>query len=153
MITWAPDDQLIDPQWSDWDIKTETISGGGLDIVVGVSLTHSVEIKVREYLTASLPQAGPLVLAVPTSGPSQGSVICGAHANQLAERLASYLKELRDQAPGPVPPTMHIFLAAPNAFTFYFGRHIESIKPLALYEFDFESKGNRSYTASLFIPG
>ncbi|HEX03555.1 MAG TPA: SAVED domain-containing protein [Bacteroidetes bacterium] len=150
-VIWAHDDMPIDPQWSDWDFKVETISEAP-DIVVGVSLTHSVETKVREHLTGNLPQVGTLVLAAPNSGPSQGSVICGAHANQLAEKLASYLKELRDNTSGTASPMIHIFLAAPNGFTLYFGRHVEIFKPITLYEFDFESKGNRSYTASLSIP-
>ena len=86
-----------------------------------------------------------------SGGPSQRSVVCGAHADRLAEKLAMHLKALRDQFTGAIPPIIHLFISAPNGFVFYFGRHVESIKPLILYEFDFQSQRDRSYTPSLQI--
>jgi hypothetical protein len=152
-VIWTPDDHPVDPAWPKWDIHAEALSGDGSDIVVGIALSQSLEAKVREYLLARLPQAGRLVIATPVGGPSHSSVICGSHANQLAEKLAANLKTQRELAPRSSPPTMHIFIAAPNAFTFYFGRHIESLKPMILYEFDFQSQRDRTYEPSLSITG
>lgn len=148
-IVWSPDDRPIDPNWPEWDIKIEPLPGGGRDIVVGIALTQPLETKVREYQKMHIPQASTLVVAVPAGGPSQRSVVCGAHAERLAEKLAMQLKTVRDQIPGTVPSVIHLFISAPNGFAFYFGRYIESIKPLILYEFDFQSQRNRSYMPSL----
>ncbi|MBI4192897.1 MAG: SAVED domain-containing protein [Betaproteobacteria bacterium] len=47
---------------------------------------------------------------------------------------------------------MHLFIAGPNSFTFYLGQHIQLLKPVTLYEFDFASPRNKSYQPSLSFP-
>ncbi|WP_321928594.1 SAVED domain-containing protein [Burkholderia cenocepacia] len=46
----------------------------------------------------------------------------------------------------------HLFIAAPNAFTFYLGRHVHGLKPVTLYEFDFERHRSGTYEPSLSFP-
>lgn len=147
---WAADDRTSDPAWPRWDFQTCRLDGAGVDIVVAISLTQLVEPKVRAFVAAHLPVAATLLVATPTGGPGQQSVACGAHAEQLAESLANQIKALRDAAPGPTPRT-HLFIAAPNAFTFYLGRHFEVMKPLTLYEFDFQSQRGGSYEPALAL--
>ena len=53
---------------------------------------------------------------------------------------------------GSALPRVHLVIAAPNGFTFYLGRHVDSLQPLTLYEFDFQSQLDRSYQPSLSVP-
>jgi len=46
----------------------------------------------------------------------------------------------------------HLFISAPNAFTFYLGRQAAMLKPLTLYEFDFGYQVDGSYRPSLSFP-
>lgn len=147
---WAPDDHPSNPAWPDWNFQTYRLGEAGADIVVAVGLTRQVEPNVRAFAVAHLPKAATLLVATPTGGPSQQSVACGAHAEKLAESLANRIKALRDAAKGPTPRT-HLFIAAPNAFTFYLGRHVEVMKPLTLYEFDFQSQRDGSYEPALAL--
>jgi hypothetical protein len=48
---------------------------------------------------------------------------------------------------------MHLFIAAPNGFTFYLGRHIKVLQPVTLYEYDFDGGRSGSYEPSLSMPG
>jgi hypothetical protein len=43
-------------------------------------------------------------------------------------------------------------IAGPNRFTFYLRRHIQSLKPVTLYDFDFESQRDKSHQQSLSFP-
>ena len=147
---WSPDDQPANPAWPGWDFQTCRLRGAGTDIIVAVGLTRPVEPKVRAFATTKLPQAVTLLAATPTGAPGQQSVACGAHAAQLAESLANRIQALRDAAQGPTPH-IHLFIAAPNAFTFYLGRQVEVMKPLTLYEFDFQSQRDDSYEPALSL--
>lgn len=86
-----------------------------------------------------------------TEGPSQKSVLCGAHAAALAEKLSMRLQALRTTK-NLSAARLHLFLAAPNGFSFELGRHAAAIGPLTLYEFDFERTRGGGYTASLSLP-
>ncbi|MCY1236568.1 SMODS-associated and fused to various effectors sensor domain protein [compost metagenome] len=120
-------------------------------MAVAVSLTRSTEADVRRYLQGN--QAiGRLVVAVPSGGPSQRSVLCGAHADVLAEALAARLKEDRTRDEATNPARAHLFMAVPNAFPFYLGRHIHTLKPVTLYEFDFHAERDGSYQPSVSLP-
>ena len=151
-VVWSPDDLSPSPVWPDWDITVQVLTTDRPDMALGVALTQDVEPKVKEFVTARLPTVGRLIVARPTSGHSQQSVVCGAHAYQLAENLAKKLKALRESLDGRGEARLHLFMAAPNGFNFYLGRHVESLKPLTLYEFDFQSQRDRSYEPSFSVP-
>ena len=147
---WSPDDEQSNPMWPAWNFQTDRLHEAGTDIVVAVGVTRPVEPKVRAFAVTHLPGAATLLVATPASAPGQQSVACGAHAAQLAESLANRIQVLRDSAQGPTP-RIHLFIAAPNAFTFYLGRHAEVMKPLTLYEFDFQSQRDGSYEPALAL--
>jgi len=65
----------------------------------------------------------------------------GAHA----EALAAKIKLDRETHAKTVSERCHLFIAGPNAFIFYLGRHVQAIKPLTLYEFDFGQQIDGSY--------
>jgi hypothetical protein len=45
----------------------------------------------------------------------------------------------------------HVFSAAPNAFSFFFGQHQKTIGPVTLYEWDFDGLRGGGYNLSLSI--
>lgn len=81
----------------------------------------------------------------PQGGVSQSVVVCGAHANMLAESFAEKIKPDREAGPQLLMERTHVFIAGPNAFTFYLGRHVQVLKPITLYEFDFDRQQDGSY--------
>lgn len=149
---WAPDDSAPSPDWATWISKADELDPRANDVAVAIGLTHDVEPQVRTYLSTSNLAVRSLLTVKPSTGSAQGAVASGAHAYKLAEDLSSFLKSYREQ-PGSNPSArLHLFIAAPNSFSFYFGRHVQTIRPLTLYEFDFEKARSGSYTASLNLP-
>jgi hypothetical protein len=144
---WAPDDAVVFRDWPDWEIAVHELEREGSGIAIAIGLSRDVAVKVSEYVASNLPGLRKLVVAKPQGGASQRAVLGGAHADWLADRLVARVSTERDLA----RDDLHLFIAAPNAFTFYLGRHIHTLKPVTLYEFDFESQRDGSYQASLTI--
>ncbi len=93
-----------------------------------------------------------LLVARLNVAPSQTVVVSGAHANRLAETLVDKLKRDRETDARFLMERVHLFVAAPNAFTLFLGRHVPVLKPVTLYEFDFERERSGSYEPSLSYP-
>lgn len=119
---------------------------------MAVSLTHVTEPKVRQFIDPDN-KIGTLVLAELSCGASSRSILFGAHASWLAESLASHLKSIRDSEASSEERRIHLFIAAPNGFTFFLGQHCSLISPVTLYEFDFEAGQAASYRSSWSTPG
>lgn len=150
-VVWAPDDREPTSSWAAWNVDDVALADGDGDIALAVGITHDVEPKVRQFVASQLPSVHSLLVFKPAGGPSPSAIACGAHANALAEELAARLKARRDSAGGK-RARVHLFIAGPNGFSFYLGRHVRSLKPLTLYEFDFEGQRDGSYVASLSVP-
>jgi len=115
---------------------------------VVASLTHDIETDVKRYLAASLPNAARLLIARPSTGVGRSCVASGRHAVMLAEGLAQQIAA--EQAIGRQP--IHLFIAGPNAFTFFLGQYQPGLGKTTLYEFDFEGIHGHDYTPSLTLP-
>ena len=117
-------------------------------MAVAVCLTHDVVPAVKAHIAASLPQVSSLLIARPTCGAGAKSVVCGQHAFDLAEALALQINHQRrvDR------PPLHLFIAAPNAFTFFLGQRQPGLGKTTLYEYDFEGANGGGYMASLVLP-
>jgi hypothetical protein len=115
---WHSSDMPRDPSWPGWRFELETLNGNGGDMAVAVCLTHDVVQAVKSHLAVSSPEVSSLLIARPTCGAGALSV-CGQHAFDLAEALALQINEKRI---GHRPP-LHLFIAAPNAFTFFLGQN------------------------------
>jgi len=103
------------------------------------------------YVEQQLPDVGHLLVARPMGGISQSAISCGAHANLLAEALASRVRVEREGR-NALGTRAHFFLAAPNGFAIYLGRHAQIMQPLTLHEYDFEGTRHRTYEPSLSMP-
>jgi hypothetical protein len=150
-VVWSQDDGPIDPQWPAWRFSSHSTGKVGKDLAVAVSLTHATEAKVRQFIEAD-DGIGTLIIAQPEAGASSRSVLSGAHASWLAEMLAAHLKSIKDAEAPQDQRRLHLFIAAPNGFTFFLGQQVSLISPLTLYEFDFEGGQNGGYEPSLSIP-
>ncbi|SEF11012.1 hypothetical protein SAMN05444161_8513 [Rhizobiales bacterium GAS191] len=146
---WAVDDLSSDPAWPPLSTEVIDLDLRRPDLAVAVGLTHDVVLDVRRYIERALPTAGRILVARPSSGPSAQSVACGRHAFELAEALAGVVGETRNADPAA---TIHLFVAAPNAFTFYLGQRQAALGRVRLYEFDFEGGRDRSYVPALTLP-
>lgn len=129
-------------------VEREMLHVNGFDVVVAVGLTHAIADRVRTYAMQHLPLAG-LMLSCTIDGRSgQSTVEDGAHAAQLADQLAQAIASVR----GEPSCTVHMFIAAPNAFTFMAGQRQAGMGRTTLYEYDFENARGGAYEPSLTLP-
>lgn len=145
---WHSGDMPRDPSWPTWEFDLEALNESEGDMAVAVCLTHDVVPAVKAHIAASLPQASSLLIARPTSGVGAKSVACGQHAFDLAEALALRITQNRHTN----RPPLHLFIAAPNAFTFFFGQRQPGLGKTTLYEYDFEGTNGGGYRSSLSLP-
>lgn len=146
--TWKAGDSTPEPSWANWVFEREELSAGGIGQVVIVSLTHDIEADVKRYQAASLPDAARILIARPSTGVGHWSVVSGQHAMTLAETLAQRITAEQNAGRQPI----HLFIAGPNAFTFFLGQYQPGLGKTTLYEFDFEGFHGGSYIASLMLP-
>lgn len=140
---WSRDDVPLEPAWPTLEVATEAV-GPGDELAVAVGLTHDIAPTVREYLKGR-PEIGRLVVAGVQGGASGGSVRSGSHAMALAEGLVAAVRR------EPPTPMLHLFVAAPNGFTFFLGQHQTVIGSTTVYEWDFEGKRSRTYSKGLIL--
>jgi hypothetical protein len=145
---WAADDVSVNSDWPGWTFSEFDLGTGGAEVAVAVSITRPTEQQVRAYLQGQ-PNVGRLVVASFAVGASQAAVLNGAHADQLADQLANHLKDVRSEMGIATRSALHLFMAAPYSFAFFLGRHIKVLKPVTLYEFDFDGERGGGYLPSL----
>ena len=145
---WHSNEMPRDPSWPGWAFDLETVNESDGDMVVAVCLTHDVVPALKAHIAASLPFASSLLIARPTCGVGSRSVVCGQHAFDLAECLALEINQRRSVNRRP----LHLFIAAPNAFTFFLGQRQPGLGETTLYEYDFEGANGGGYKASLSLP-
>lgn len=144
---WCVGDMPSNPAWPKWDFSEEAGAPGGADLAVVVSLTHDALGAVRAHVASALPAVGKILVARPDGGSSAKSVSCGEHAFELAEALVRQIVASRS---GVAP--VHLFIAAPNVFTFFLGQRQPGLGRTTLYEFDFEGAQGGGYRPSLSLP-
>lgn len=145
---WHSSDMPSNPSWPGWEFDLEMVNESEGDMAVAVCLTHDVVPAVMAHLAASLPRVASLLIARPTCGAGARSVVCGQHAFDLAEALASQINKKSNVN----KPPLHLFIAAPNAFTFFLGQRQPGLGKTTLYEYDFEGGNGGGYKASLSLP-
>jgi hypothetical protein len=95
-----------------------------------------------------LPNVGRLISFALPAGANQRGVLGGGHAAALAESVANHLRLAKGNDTDIVA---HIFAAAPNALGIYLGQQHQAIAPCAVYEYDFDRRGNKSYRPSMIV--
>lgn len=145
---WHAADAARDAAWPQWTYELQTLDTQRDDIAIAVSLTHDIAPDVNAFIATSLPQVGRLLIACPSSGPGARVVTCGQHAFDLAETLSQRINQERAQEKPPI----HLFIAGPNAFTFFMGQRQPALGRVTLYEYDFEGLRGGTYATSLTLP-
>lgn len=146
---WAADDRPTDPRWPALVVEVIELDPQRADVAVAMGLTHDIARDVRRYIDASVPKVGRLLALRPSVGAGAQSVVCGRHAFELAEAATTAIREARGIHIGGM---LHLFIAAPNGFTFFLGQRQPILGRARLYEFDFEGGRDRSYAPALTLP-
>lgn len=141
-IVWDSQDGSTGP---DPTISIESISESR-DIVVSVGLTRDLTSDVMAYVAKHLPDAGHILHVRPSNGIGQTAVAGGQHAASMAACISASLRSIRK--PGG---TTHVFVSAPNAFSFMLGQQAESMGTCIPYEFDFNGRVDGSYQPTFII--
>lgn len=147
---WSADDMPSDPRWPTLLDTLQDLDTDQVDLAVALGITHDISDDVRRYIQGCLHSAGKLLSMSPRGGPSAQAVTSGRHAFDLVQAAKDAIR--RAKLPGGQPVTTHIFVAAPNAFTFFLGQQQPILGRVRLYEFDFEGGRGGSYSASLTLP-
>lgn len=145
---WAADDTDDDPQWPTWTFVAEPTGTAGDAVAVAVSATHEIANAVKAHVAQERLDVGRILIAHLSSGANSRAVASGRHAFKLAESLAACLKAERENGARHI----HLFVAAPNALTFFLGQRQMGMGRVTLYEFDFEGNRSASYERSLSLP-
>ncbi|MBZ9992785.1 SAVED domain-containing protein [Mesorhizobium sp. BH1-1-4] len=145
---WSPDDTASDANWPKLVSTVTELHSGQPDIAVALGLTHDVSKEVHRYCQATLPTVGRILGLTPSNGCGAKSVASGRHAFELADAAAGAIRLARSSGGGLV----HLFVAGPNAFTFFLGQRRIAIGKARIYEFDFDGERGRSYAPALTLP-
>lgn len=149
LTVWSPDDVPVKPDWPSFSIR-QAEDKTGAEIYCGVGLSRRVDDDVMVHAAAAGHRPRVAVFAELSSGPSQTSVRSGSHAAALAEKLSLELQAIRTKLK-LAGARLHLFIAAPNGFSFELGRHAAVLGPLTLYEFDFGGRNGGGYSPSLSL--
>ena len=143
---WEPNTTNTDSEL--WKFqKSEEIDD---ELVLGISVTHSVEPHMQSYLESEGLTHLPQILVCPITGTDPKAVSGGDHAWQLGYQLAGRLREM-------LPNTcckINLFFAGPVALGYIFGHTLRHITPIIqLYEHDYEGLHyEHRYYPSLRVP-
>jgi hypothetical protein len=146
---WSADDLPSDPTWPSLSSEVIELDAERADLAVAIGLTHDLVPDVRRYIERAIPTAGRILALRPSTGPGARSVMCGRHAFEFAEAATGAIRTARGADPNA---TLHLFVAAPNGFTFFMGQRQPILGRVRLYEFDFEGGRDRSYVPALTLP-
>ncbi len=139
---WSYDDTPVDSGAPGLDFSVQGESRANTDIYCGVGITHDVSDDMQRYVVETSQGGCFQLVATITGGASNSAVENGAHAWRLSEELVQQLRQL---GAGPGGPHVHLFIAAPNTFTFFLGQHSRAIGPVTVYEFDFDRGRGAGY--------
>lgn len=138
-----PSEKLIEELW-----HMDFIGCIDTEVVVGVSVTHSVEEHLYPFLESKGLMELPKILAHPINGTGLNAIYDGDHAWHLGFEL---MTRLRKDIPNNCH-TIHFFFAGPVALAYILGHTLRYVtKVTQLYEFDYEGTTNERYYPSICI--
>jgi hypothetical protein len=147
---WSADDVPADPDWPTLDQTVIELNADAQDVAVAFSITHDIADDVRRYAEDRLPSVGQLLVLRPSTGANSQVVASGRHAFDLAQSTRNAIRSIKRKTLHPT--VFHLFVAAPNALTFFLGQQAAVLGRVRLYEFDFEGGRDLSYRPSLTLP-
>jgi hypothetical protein len=118
------------------------------DVAFALGVTHPVLEDTQIYLKKSRLAVRRILPATLAPTPAPLGVRDGLHALQLAEVIAS---KMRDRTIQERQGILHLFAAAPNALLFFLGQLSRGLGRIQLYEHDFGGEPG-AYSPSILLP-
>lgn len=147
---WCADDVAADPQWPTLTETVVELDTSASDLAVALCITHDIAEDVERYVEAQHTSIGKMLILRASCGPGAQVVASGHHAFDLAQSAKEAVRRAKpDPSQGGIT---HVFIAAPNALTFFLGQQQSALGPVRLYEFDFDGTRGGSYNPSLTLP-
>jgi len=146
---WSTTKKRLSAILPSWQFSVEPNPRGD-GVIVAVSVTHDVVRDVQEYMNQHGIVAELVLNARINPEPGQTAMVDGAHAFTAAQQLTTWIRQNRIQKSSK--PHMHVFIAAPNGFTFFFGQLSQGLGTFTLYEYDFEAAQLGAYKPSVTLP-
>lgn len=134
-VVWKPQIPSPTPIYPSWLISKQGINDDGLDLAVGISITHDISKDVETYLSKNFLNIRELLFFTIQPQPSSTAITDGTHALQLAQEVVREIRRHRI----PANRNVHMFIAGPNGFSFILGQHCHGLGKLINYEYDFDS--------------
>jgi hypothetical protein len=150
-VLWKPVSEKISEYNSDlWQYEETDVSDHGVDTVLSLSVTHDVRANVEEYVSTFLPSVGKNLHATILPKANFISIKDASHIVAAVQEIVTQMRKVRKI--GKQQGSIHLFMAAPNAFAFFLGQYIKPLGKVILYEYDFDNKRNGSYHPVITLP-
>jgi len=150
-IIWKPEPSILQSVPTDtWSFERTAVSSTGSDIVLALSVTHDISNDVTQYVGTVLPNTGSVIQAKIKPKPANTSIIDANHIIVAVQELISHVRLVRTAV--EKSGTVHLFIAAPNAFAFFLGQQAKPLGKIILYEFDFEQSKAGTYEPVISLP-
>jgi len=151
LVRWSPDpDKMQAAQTNNWTIEETPVSDEHFDIVVAISVTHLVKPEAIAFVTNGISTAAKIVHASINPKPSPTSI---QDANHIIAAVAELVTKIKAElVNGGRKGTVHLIMAAPNAFAFFLGQQSRMLGKIVLYEYDFENTRSGSYHPAISLP-
>ena len=137
--------------YQDWKIEHILWDKGGVDSALILNVSRNIYLDVERYLKEQGVLVGRVInCTLENVGGTDFAIQNGTHAAKLASTVYSALVQ---RSTAERRAHLHLFSAAPNAFTFYLGKISRPFGKCILYEYDLEQKDNCSYYPSISFGG
>ncbi len=129
-----------------WKTEKYSVKGTGEELASAISVSRSTIKDVRSFVEHQCPNISQLVhLEIANLGLK--SVKNAGHAFEAA---AKGIRILNDKCREMGASRLHLFISAPNVFTFMLGQHSQLLTNITLYEFPFGSNAGE-YSPSITV--
>jgi len=147
---WRPNLDLPIDRFPSWISEEIPVNEQGKDVAVAIGVTHRITQDVEIYVGQALTTVRRIISFSLPGQPSNSAIADGTQAKRLADAIATYLKQNRTNSERQ--GVLHLFIAAPNGFTFFLGQLGRSFGPCTLYEYNLEGNCPGDYLPSLKFP-
>jgi hypothetical protein len=125
-----------------WNINKINLSDSS-NIAIAISVTHNISKDVEMHVKKYLPEVGYLLNFIISPKPSTISIADGSHELNITLDLVHLIKEYITAS--DFDRVAHIFISAPNSFSFLLGRFGRNFGKHIIYEFNFDNNESDKY--------
>jgi hypothetical protein len=136
----SKDNTVIEPA-NEWNVEEHEINNAGSEIAVALSVTHDIRKNVESFIRKHAPNISRLLhISLPNARPD--SIKNADHAFDASYEAVMAMREAYRKLNAS---RIHLFMAAPNVFSFHLGQHSILLRNITMYEYDMESGIQDSY--------